>query len=79
MNEQYLGSGTLLRKALKKYGKENFKVELIEWCASKAEIDQRERYWIEFFNTTNLDIGYNIATGGQGGDLGDTCRQAISK
>lgn len=79
LNEQYLGSGTLLRKALKKYGKENFKVELVEWCASKEDLDQRECYWIEFFNATNLDIGYNIATGGQGGDLGDTCRQAISK
>lgn len=78
LNEQYLGSGNLLRKALKKYGKENFRVELLEWCTSKVEIDQRERYWIRLFNATDLNIGYNIADGGQGGDLGNTCREAIS-
>ena len=32
----YYGSGKLLIKALKKYGKENFKIELIEGCSLKV-------------------------------------------
>lgn len=42
--EKYLGSGILLHKAVKKYGKENFKVILLESCDSKEQLDDRERY-----------------------------------
>ena len=36
--DKYLGSGTLLRRAIKKYGKENFTVELIEECETYESI-----------------------------------------
>ena len=61
----YLGSGILIQKAIKLFGKENFKVILIEECNSKESLDEREVYYIDLFNSTDLNIGYNISNGGQ--------------
>jgi len=60
-NDGYLGSGLLLNKAVKKYGKENFKRETIEYCTS-ADVNEREIYWID-----KLKPDYNISLGGTGG------------
>jgi group I intron endonuclease len=66
----YLGSGIYLNRAIKKYGKENFKKEIIEWCNNKSHLSEREIYWISYFNATNLKIGYNLSLGGDGGNVG---------
>lgn len=63
--ENYLGSGVNIRKAIKKYSKNNFSVELIECCDSQQQLDERERYYIDEFNSQNVEIGYNITNGGQ--------------
>lgn len=65
-NPEYLGSGLLLNKAIKKYGKENFKKEILEICVNRKELNEREIYWIENLDATKK--GYNIALGGSGGD-----------
>lgn len=65
-NPDYYGSGLILNKAIKKYGKENFKKEILEVCSSKTELNDREKYWINELSATTL--GYNIALGGAGGD-----------
>ena len=65
----YYGSGKYFRRALKKYGKDNFSVEILEWCDSKELADEREVYYIQKSNSRNPSIGYNIAYGGEGGDL----------
>lgn len=69
IDDNYMGSGLLINRALLKYGKENFKKEIIEICNSKKEINNREKYWIYFYNSTNIKIGYNITKGGNGGDI----------
>ena len=43
-SDKYIGSGPILIKAIKKYGKENFKCELIECCETKQQLDEREQY-----------------------------------
>jgi len=60
----YLGSGKILKLAIKKYGKENFKREIIEECETLEELDEREIYWIEFYNSRDKKVGYNIREGG---------------
>jgi len=64
----YFGSGKIIRCAVKKYGCDNFIKEVIEECSSKEELDEREIYWIEFYDSTNRNVGYNITKGGGGGD-----------
>jgi group I intron endonuclease len=66
-NPKYLGSGKLLLAALKKYGKKNFKKEILEDCLTIDELNKREIYWIEQLNATDRQIGYNLLKGGQGG------------
>lgn len=68
-DEKYFGSGFLITKAIKKYGLENFKKEIIEECPSKDILNDREKFWIKFFNSTDKNIGYNISEGGTGGKL----------
>ena len=56
--------------ALKKYGKDNFTIELIEGgIHDKSILCEREKYWIEFYKSYNTDIGYNLTKGGNGGGL----------
>lgn len=62
----YYGSGKYFCHALNKYGKENFKIELIEWCETQSQTNSRERFWIKKFNSRDKSIGYNITEGGDG-------------
>lgn len=55
-------------KAIYKYGRDNFKVELIEECNTLKEVNKKEIYWISKLNSTNRNIGYNLTKGGEGGD-----------
>ena len=50
-------------KAIQKYGVENFEWEVIEQC-KKSELDEREIYWIEYYDSFNK--GYNCTKGGDG-------------
>lgn len=63
-DDGYLGSGKILKLAIKKYGKENFKREILEFC-NLSNVDNREIYWINNLNSVNE--GYNITEGGYGG------------
>jgi len=63
--KNYIGSGTLLKEEIKKYGKENFYCEILEYCDIK-DLDKREKYWIKELDSTNREIGYNITEGGSG-------------
>lgn len=63
-NPNYLGSGKKILRAIKKYGKQNFKKEILEECSATNLLNEREPYWIAFYNSTNKEIGYNILPGG---------------
>lgn len=67
INDGYLGSGVLLVKAIKKYGRENFKKEILEEC-DIIEIDKKEKYWIAYYNALEDENFYNLSEGGQQGD-----------
>ncbi len=65
-NPLYLGSGKILKQAIKKYGKKNFMKILIESCDSVDHLFKQEIYWINFFNAVNDVNFYNLLSGGQG-------------
>lgn len=58
----------VLDRAIYKYGKENFVCEQIDSANSLEELNQKEKYWIKFYNSTNKNIGYNLTDGGEGGN-----------
>lgn len=64
LDTKYLGSGIHLLNAVKKYGKENFKVELIEECETYEELVERETYYIKLNNAVDSDDFYNQSYGG---------------
>jgi len=68
MKPHYIGSGYILKKAIKKYGKDNFKKEVLESCISREDLEEREKFWIKELDATNHEVGYNIAEGGSGGN-----------
>jgi len=67
VNDGYLGSGTWLKRAIAKYGKENFHRIIIEECDTFEELAKKEIYWIDLFRTFyGEEMLYNIADGGEG-------------
>lgn len=53
-------------KAVKKYGWENFETQILFEGISEAEAKEKEIQLIAEFKTTDPNIGYNIAMGGNG-------------
>jgi group I intron endonuclease len=69
-NPKYMGSGNLIKKAMKKYGKQNFIKEVISECKTVEELNEKEKYYIDLYESRNQKIGYNISIGGESGMLG---------
>lgn len=53
-----------LYNSMKKYGVENFKVEIIDFSDDVEELKEKEKFWIKFYNTRDDRCGYNISEGG---------------
>ena len=64
LDDYYIGSGNTLKKAIAKYGKENFKKEILEICSDYRELNEAEERWIKELNAVEDDNCYNIASGG---------------
>lgn len=54
-----------LHNAIAKYGEEHFFIQPIEECDCKL-LNEREKYWIQYYNTFNNQYGYNATIGGEG-------------
>ena len=54
-------------KALNKHGFKNFDISIIERCHDQIELDKREIYWINYYNSTDTKFGYNLDGGGHKG------------
>lgn len=52
-------SSTKLYPNMMKYGIENFTFELLEACADTTKLNEKEHYWIEFFDTYNNGLNSN--------------------
>ena len=50
--------------ALAKYGLSNFDIEILEKCDNPEDLDGLEIYWIDYFNSTDRNKGYNRTKGG---------------
>lgn len=66
LNDGYLGSGKLLRRAIVKYGIENFNKEILHVFDNEADMNAKEAELVtkEF---VLQETNYNLCVGGQGG------------
>ena len=79
LNDSYMGSGVLIKKAIKKYGIENFKKEILySRIQYKETADDMEKFAIAKERALGK-AEYNIADGGQGGNLGEEVNKKISE
>ena len=73
--------GSYIESAIQKHGIESFDVAVVEECNNKDELNEREKYWIKFFNC-KAPNGYNLTDGGDGGSghiVTEETRLKISK
>ena len=50
-------SDTHLARAIRKYGKDSFTIQVIDSATSQDELNQKEQYWIRYYNS--VEKGYN--------------------
>ena len=66
LEDGYIGSGKKLWYSIRKYGRENFKMEILEFLPDRSSLKEREK---ELVNESLLQdpLCMNLAQGGQGG------------
>lgn len=55
---------TPIHKAMQKYGIDNFALTILEEC-KEEELNEKEKYWIKYYQSNNKEKGYNLTEGGQ--------------
>ena len=82
LNDNYMGSGKLIKLAKNKYGKENFKKEILEFNIPDIDLANDWEQMYILFERSKGKAEYNIANGGNGGYIGpvsEETRQKLSK
>jgi group I intron endonuclease len=67
----------LFQEAIRKYGIENFKWEILCECSSIQECCEMEKFYIKTLNTISPK-GYNLTEGGNGGIQSEETKEKIS-
>lgn len=66
IDDGYMGSGTWLRRAVKKYGISNFRKEWLGFYEDLDELNYMERVFVDQTFVDRADT-YNLKVGGEGG------------
>lgn len=66
-------------KAFNKYGFENFKFEIIDIAKTLTELNEKEIYYISFYQSNKRIYGYNIEEGGKNATATLETRQKLSE
>lgn len=77
LDPKYIGSGKILNQAVAKYGKENFKTEILFFCESKESLNSKEIETISMYKEMGFNL-YNITSGGDGLDS-ETARELANE
>lgn len=80
LDDSYMGSGKLIKLAIKKYGIENFKKEILEFNIPTVELANDWEQMYILFERAKGKSEYNIANGGNGiGTVSKETRRKISE
>ena len=69
LDDGYIGSGTVLARAIRKYGKENFTKEILEFFPDRESLRKREGEIVNE-NFVNDKMCMNVKLGGEKGNFG---------
>jgi group I intron endonuclease len=69
---------TYLQNAFNKYGEDKFVFRSVEYCEIE-NLTEREEYWMDQFNSTNLTRGYNLMRAKTHGGISEETRAKMSK
>ena len=86
MNKRWAGhcqsalrmSDAPLHRAMRKYGNHNFLIREIDEC-DESLLDEKEQYWIEYYNTFESNEGYNATSGGGRTVFSEETKQKLSE
>lgn len=70
---------TYIKNALLKYGLDNFEIEQIDSAISMDELNNKEEFWIAFYDACNRDKGYNRTHGGKNARRSEQTRKQMSE
>jgi hypothetical protein len=78
LNDGYLGSGIRLRRSIRKNGKENFKIEILEFFPNRISLSLREKELVNK-NLLKDPMCMNLKPGGSGGFVNDNHKYKFSE
>ena len=64
LDDGYIGSGKLIKKAIQKYGIKNFTKEYLAFCDTEEKLNWFEKFYIKKYKAR--EVGYNLTDGGDG-------------
>ena len=68
LNSNYYGSGVAVKNAIMKYGKRNFRLQILCWTSNAESLDRKERCYIKAYRKLFGNDGlYNMSSGGEHG------------
>lgn len=68
---------THFANAIKRYGMEAFKWEILQECPNQKSLDAAERQWIKHYDS--IESGFNLKTGGSYGKHSEETKEKIRK
>lgn len=68
----------IMSAAIKKYGKENFKIEEVDSANTLEELNQKEIFWICHYNSLSPN-GYNLNPGGNSSPMHPDTKKKLSE
>ena len=77
-NDNYYGSGDLVKKAVRKYGKKNFSKVYVDSTLGSNEANKLEVEWI-LKEDSLIPNGYNLLLHGYGGNMSESQKDIIKK
>lgn len=70
---------TRLANSIRKYGKDNFTIEEIDSAETLEELNEKEIYWISYFNTMEHSVGFNMQFGGNNKTHSEESKRKIGR
>lgn len=78
LDDGYMGSGTIIKLAIQKYGIDNFRKEWLMFCEDADELNYMERVFVDQTWLDRSDT-YNLSLGGEVYTISDEQKKKISE